>query len=648
MSTRPNSGSLLKVATVCLACCAFVQAANAQSDHNSQEADARVRRALEYEVEGQSDFRNIMLRAALGIDPQHVAANWFSGRIRKDDRWLTIAEAQQRARGNEVLAKYRELRNAAYGDLRRQVHLARWCARFGLAERSQLHFALLLNPSVDERTRQEALRRLDLHEVGGRLMSDEQLKDHQTATAKMKKAMNLWQPQLIKWRKVIEGKNGDKSAFAIEQMLAVDDPSIVSVLESFLPVSGNRFGVQLVRLLDIFSDHQATKSLARFAVFSPWPEVRKGAIVALKSRPLHEYAPLVLAWLTSPVNSKWRLYRDRQGNIHYEHLVSREGANENQLLAVERVGVGVDRITDSQFVTEPTNGLPTFFSPVDEFAAVQQGRLQPGEPVNHAIPIGVRRDDSGQEAIMAAGMLAQAMGRETQFRNYNAWISLANSQVFYVLEQTTGAAVARDPVDWWTWWDHYNEIHKPTKRTQIAMDRKTSLVTRSVGTQMYTHRTGPVISAIFCSCFVAGTTVWTETGLTSIEDIQVGDRVLSQDPESGELVFKLVTGKTLRPPAPLTRIAITGEEILTTKGHPMWVVNKGWRMAKFIEEGQELHGIEGGVMVHEVELLKREEEAHNLVVADFSTYFVGKMGVLVHDNTYRKPTRALVPGLVKE
>jgi len=80
----------------------------------------------------------------------------------------------------------------------------------------------------------------------------------------------------------------------------------------------------------------------------------------------------------------------------------------------------------------------------------------------------------------------------------------------------------------------------------------------------------------------------------------------------------------------------------------MWVVNKGWRMAKFIEEGQELHGIEGGVLVHEVELLKRQEEAHNLVVADFATYFVGKMGVLVHDNTYRKPTRALVPGLVKE
>jgi hypothetical protein len=34
-----------------------------------------------------------------------------------------------------------------------------------------------------------------------------------------------------------------------------------------------------------------------------------------------------------------------------------------------------------------------------------------------------------------------------------------------------------------------------------------------------------------------------------------------------------------------------------------------------------------------------------LVVSDFSTYFVGKHGVLVHDNTPRQATSATVPGL---
>ena len=39
------------------------------------------------------------------------------------------------------------------------------------------------------------------------------------------------------------------------------------------------------------------------------------------------------------------------------------------------------------------------------------------------------------------------------------------------------------------------------------------------------------------------------------------------------------------------------------------------------------------------------EELHNLVVADFHTYFVTDAKILTHDNTIREPTAALVPGL---
>jgi hypothetical protein len=35
-------------------------------------------------------------------------------------------------------------------------------------------------------------------------------------------------------------------------------------------------------------------------------------------------------------------------------------------------------------------------------------------------------------------------------------------------------------------------------------------------------------------------------------------------------------------------------------------------------------------------------------VDDFNTYFVGQQGLLVHDNEFRKPTRAIVPGLTEE
>ena len=39
--------------------------------------------------------------------------------------------------------------------------------------------------------------------------------------------------------------------------------------------------------------------------------------------------------------------------------------------------------------------------------------------------------------------------------------------------------------------------------------------------------------------------------------------------------------------------------------------------------------------------------AYNLIVADFDSYFVGDAAILVHDNTPRQPTAAVLPGLKK-
>ena len=41
----------------------------------------------------------------------------------------------------------------------------------------------------------------------------------------------------------------------------------------------------------------------------------------------------------------------------------------------------------------------------------------------------------------------------------------------------------------------------------------------------------------------------------------------------------------------------------------------------------------------------KTEAAYNLVVEGFHSYFVGKEKYLTHDNTIRRPTDRLVPGL---
>ena len=162
----------------------------------------------------------------------------------------------------------------------------------------------------------------------------------------------------------------------------------------------------------------------------------------------------------------------------------------------------------------------------------------------------------------------------------------------------------------------------------------------------YKRRSGTFIAEGHPSCFRAGTKVWTETGLRPIETIEAGDRVLSQDPDTGELALKLVIQRTVRPPAEIVEMRIDGERIECTKGHPFWVNGMGWRMAKLIEVGDRIHTLGGAAEVEATARQPYNDQAFNLVVDDFGTYFVGKTASLVHDNTYRRPTTALVPGLV--
>jgi hypothetical protein len=138
--------------------------------------------------------------------------------------------------------------------------------------------------------------------------------------------------------------------------------------------------------------------------------------------------------------------------------------------------------------------------------------------------------------------------------------------------------------------------------------------------------------------------VWTAKGPLAIEQIRVGDLVLSQHAETGELAYKPVLRTTVRPSGKLIRIQAAGEELQTSGGHLFWVAGQGWTKSRNIQSGQILHTVSGPAYVSFVES-GSEAETYNLVVADFNTYFVGDAKMLSHDNTVRTPTRAIVPGL---
>ncbi len=130
-----------------------------------------------------------------------------------------------------------------------------------------------------------------------------------------------------------------------------------------------------------------------------------------------------------------------------------------------------------------------------------------------------------------------------------------------------------------------------------------------------------------------------------IEQIRPGDWVLAQSPETGELAFRPVLRTSVMPPRATKQIVLPEERIVSTLGHPFWVVGKGWRLARDLQTGDLLHGVHGGVKVSAVED-GAEAEVYNLVVADFNTYFVGKNRVLVHDRRPLVISHSVLPGLV--
>ncbi|WP_449657225.1 polymorphic toxin-type HINT domain-containing protein [Streptomyces hazeniae] len=151
--------------------------------------------------------------------------------------------------------------------------------------------------------------------------------------------------------------------------------------------------------------------------------------------------------------------------------------------------------------------------------------------------------------------------------------------------------------------------------------------------------------------FVPGTRVLMADGTTkAIEDVDIGDRVVATDPETGETRVETVTaeirGEGLKHLVKVT-IDLDGERgdetasVTATDGHPFWVPELGeWIEATDLNRGDWLRTSAGTHV--QITAVKRwsapSATVHNLTVSDLHTYYVATNGVsvLVH-NMGRKP-----------
>lgn len=136
-----------------------------------------------------------------------------------------------------------------------------------------------------------------------------------------------------------------------------------------------------------------------------------------------------------------------------------------------------------------------------------------------------------------------------------------------------------------------------------------------------------------CNCFVAGTKVQTDEGEKNIEDIKVGDKVLSKNEETGKVAYKEVTATFNHETDEIYQIHVGDQVIESTYNHPFYVKDKGWTFVKDLKVGDLLVQSDGDTLnIDSIELQNKHVTVYNMTVDEFHTYFVSGLGIWVHNS----------------
>ncbi|WP_210412504.1 Hint domain-containing protein [Leptospira yasudae] len=161
---------------------------------------------------------------------------------------------------------------------------------------------------------------------------------------------------------------------------------------------------------------------------------------------------------------------------------------------------------------------------------------------------------------------------------------------------------------------------------------------------------GNVIGQKFVNrtCFVAGTLVHTKDGLKKIEEIKVGDVVLSKSDVSGEISYRRVVNTFVRQADAIYKVSFEDGTVLeTTWSHRFRILKRDsigqefkigtteWTQANKLVAGDVTLTVEGETLkVTTILIDQREETVYNFEVEEDHTYFVAEVGIWVHNDAY--------------
>lgn len=592
--------------------CPLLGVASAATPETSP-AQSLVKQALEKEIQGDAFGRRKALLHAIFQDADFAPARWQNGQLEYEGNWLDYQKIAQAEATRPEVQEYLKIRGNYAMRANEQLKLANWCRDRKLSAQEHAHLIAALELSGNP-NHLPIRSRLGHQFIGGVWMTPTEIAESVESSRGIQLAIKTWKPRLQLLARQVRSPGADLRKQAREEVLAIDDPDVLPVLEATFSRDSLQSATLLVELLSQMKFVEANQYLARQAVLSPFVTIREEAAKTLRSRPPETYAPLLLEALHTPIQSRVRLFVNRSG-IQLTHLISSETKD------VRDVARRDSRVL---FQNIPTMTFRVAGNRRHLSRVSAASRLQ----VNATL-----RDVETEVLRKQLEAYAQQRAVDQKNEQLQEW----NGRIFAVLQDATGMELPNDPEEWWAWWTDYNQLTPPnTKSLRYAEVTETRT--------KVTHFPRRIRQA---SCLTAGTPIWTDRGFVAIEKIQIGDRVLSKHPETGELAYQPVLRTTVRPATRVMAARFGSSEVTSTEGHTFWVSGKGWQKMRDISAGDSFHTVNGFVKLESLKKAK-PEPTYNLVVADFHTYFVGPEMLLSHDVTFAEPVNNSVPGLLND
>lgn len=154
------------------------------------------------------------------------------------------------------------------------------------------------------------------------------------------------------------------------------------------------------------------------------------------------------------------------------------------------------------------------------------------------------------------------------------------------------------------------------------------------------------------NCFAAKTPIHTDKGAVNIENIKVGDKVLSWNAETKQAEYKSVFEVFTEETEQIVKLSIKNESkaVEATPEHPFYTrtvkrvrenttaPDEGeWVEARHLAAGDLVRTAAGAwQQVLSVETISRAETVYNFEVEDNHNYYVGGAGFLVHNDCRRE------------